>query len=279
MRFAFVIFAVGCLPGVAPAQTPDTVFLEDLTWPEVRDALAAGTTTIIIPTGGTEQNGPHMVLGKHNYLVRYKAGEVARRLGNALVAPVMAYVPEGDVDPPSGHMRFPGTITTPPEVFEQVLEFAARSFRQHGFLDIALLGDSGGNQASQAAVAARLNRAWADTPVRVHHLTDYYPGPGDAWLVTQGEREQDVGTHAGMHDTASLMFLNPAMLRLDEMAPGTRGDGSGSVGNPARSTAAYGEQILEMQIAAAVRQIRALRESSRVTNPATAPRCRSLQEC
>ena len=279
MRFAFVIFAVGCLPGVAPAQTPDTVFLEDLTWPEVRDALAAGTTTIIIPTGGTEQNGPHMVLGKHNYLVRYKAGEVARRLGNALVAPVMAYVPEGDVDPPSGHMRFPGTITTPPEVFEQVLEFAARSFQQHGFLDIALLGDSGGNQASQAAVAARLNREWADTPVRVHHLTDYYPGPGDAWLITQGEREQDVGTHAGMHDTASLMFLNPAMLRLDEMAPGTRGDGSGSVGNPARSTAAYGEQILEMQIAAAVRQIRALRESSRVTNPAAAPRCRSLQEC
>ena len=278
MRFAFVIFAVGCLPGVAPAQTPDTVFLEDLTWPEVRDALAAGTTTIIIPTGGTEQNGPHMVLGKHNYLVRYKAGEVARRLGNALVAPVMAYVPEGDVDPPSGHMRFPGTITTPPEVFEQVLEFAARSFQQHGFLDIALLGDSGGNQASQAAVAARLNREWADTPVRVHHLTDYYPGPGDAWLVTQGEREEDVGTHAGMHDTASLMFLNPAMLRLDEMAPGTRGDGSGSVGNPARSTAAYGEQILEMQIAAAVRQIRALRESSRVTNPAAAPSSWSLQE-
>ena len=278
MRFAFVIFAVGCLPGVAPAQTPDTVFLEDLTWPEVRDALAAGTTTIIIPTGGTEQNGPHMVLGKHNYLVRYKAGEVARRLGNALVAPVMAYVPEGDVDPPSGHMRFPGTITTPPEVFEQVLEFAARSFQQHGFLDIALLGDSGGNQASQAAVAARLNREWADTPVRVHHLTDYYPGPGDAWLITQGEREQDVGTHAGMHDTASLMFLNPAMLRLDEMAPGTRGDGSGSVGNPARSTAAYGEQILEMQIAAAVRQIRALRESSRVTNPAAAPSSWSLQK-
>ena len=278
MRFAFVIFAVGCLPGVAPAQTPDTVFLEDLTWPEVRDALAAGTTTIIIPTGGTEQNGPHMVLGKHNYLVRYKAGEVARRLGNALVAPVMAYVPEGDVDPPSGHMRFPGTITTPPEVFEQVLEFAARSFQQHGFLDIALLGDSGGNQASQAAVAARLNREWADTPVRVHHLTDYYPGPGDAWLITQGEREQDVGTHAGMHDTASLMFLNPAMLRLDEMAPGTRGDGSGAVGNPARSTAAYGEQILEMQIAAAVRQIRALRESSRVTNPAAAPSSWSLQK-
>jgi creatinine amidohydrolase len=255
--------AVGWLPGVVLAQAPGTVFLEDLTWTEVRDALAAGTTTVIIPTGGTEQNGPHMVLGKHNFLVRYKAGEVARRLGNALVAPVMAYVPEGNVDPPTGHMRFPGTITTPPEVFQQVLEFAARSFRQHGFIDIALMGDSGGNQASQAVVAERLNREWADTPVRVHHLTDYYPGPGDAWLVTQGEREEDVGSHAGMHDTTALMFLNPAMLRLDELAPHTSGDGSGVVGNPARSTAAYGEQILEMQIDAAVRQIRALRERSR----------------
>ena len=97
----------------------------------------------------------------------------------------------------------------------------------------------------------------------MHHLTDYYPGPGDTWLVTQGEREEDVGSHAGMHDTASLMFLNPAMLRLDQLAPGTRGDGSGVVGNPARSTAAYGEQILEMQIDAAVRQIRTLRERSR----------------
>lgn len=106
-------------------------------------AVAAGKTTIIIPTGGTEQNGPHMVLGKHNYLVKYKAGEVAKRLGNALVAPVMAYVPEGDVDPPTGHIRFPGTITTPPDLFTKVLEYAARSLKQHGFRDIALLGDSG----------------------------------------------------------------------------------------------------------------------------------------
>ena len=264
MRFIATIgVGVVFLSCHAQVQTPDTVFLEDLTWTEVRDALAAGTTTVIIPTGGTEQNGPHMVLGKHNFLVKHKAGEVARRLGNALVAPVMAYVPEGDVDPPTGHMRFPGTITTPPGVFEQVLEYAARSFRQHGFLDVALLGDSGGNQASQAAVADRLNAEWAGTPVRVHHLTDYYPGPGDAWLVRQGEREEDVGSHAAMHDTASFLFLDPSKLRLDRLERGTGGTGNGVTGHPGRSTAAYGEQILEMQIAAAVRQIRALRESSR----------------
>ena len=236
-RVARVVLGIVVLACTAHTQTPDTVFLEDLTWTEVRDALADGTTTVIIPTGGTEQNGPHMVLGKHNFLVKHKAGEVARRLGNTLVAPVMAYVPEGAVDPPTGHMRFPGTITTPPAVFEQVLEYAARSFKQHGFLDVALLGDSGGNQASQAAVADRLNAEWADTLVRVHHLTDYYPGPGDAWLVTQGEREEDVGSHAAMHDTASFLFLDPSKLRLDRLERGTGGTGNGVTGHPGRSTA------------------------------------------
>jgi creatinine amidohydrolase/Fe(II)-dependent formamide hydrolase-like protein len=257
----FVMVLAWLAPVTVFAQ--DSVFLEDLTWTEVRDALASGKTTVIIPTGGTEQNGPHMVLGKHNYLVRYKAGEVAKRLGNALVAPVMAYVPEGDIDPPTGHMRFAGTITTPNAVFAQVLEYAARSLKQHGFRDIALLGDSGGNQSAQASVAGSLNNEWAPTPVRVHHLTDYYPGPGDDWLRQQGFSADDVGSHAGMHDTSSLMFLNPAMIRLDKRTPGKTGDGTGVVGNPARATAEYGRQIVDMQIAAAVRQIRTLRDSSR----------------
>ena len=261
---AVVTIGVCCIwPVVITAQAPESVFLEEMTWPEVREALEAARTTVIIPTGGTEQNGLHMVLGKHNYLVRYKAGEIARRLGDTLVAPVMAYVPEGDVNPPTSHMRFPGTITTPPDVFKRVLEFAARSLVQHGFEDIALLGDSGGNQAGQQAVSEALNIEWRDTPARVHHLTEFYPGPGDAWLLDQGETPEDVGSHASIHDTASLLFLNPEMLRLDRLDSGVAGDGSGLIGNPSRSTVEYGARILEMQIDAAVRQIRTLRDSSR----------------
>jgi creatinine amidohydrolase/Fe(II)-dependent formamide hydrolase-like protein len=245
------------------AQTPNSVFLEDFTWTELRDAIKAGTTTIIIPTGGTEQNGPHMVLGKHNFLVKYKAGEVAKRIGRTVVAPVVAYVPEGEINPPTGHMRFSGTITTPQDVFAKVLEFAARSFRQHGFRDIAFLGDSGGNQAGQKLVADALNKEWAGTEVRVHHLSDYYPGPGDDWLKTQGLSDEIVGSHASIHDTASLMVLNPSMLRMDKAAPGKSGDGSGVVGNPARSSIEYGKQIIERQIDAAVKQLTALRAAPR----------------
>ena len=242
---------------------PDSVFLEELTWMEVRDAIARGKTTIIIPTGGTEQNGPHIVLGKHNYLVKYKAGEIAKQLGNALVAPVMAYVPEGDVDPPTGHMRYAGTITTPQEVFVKVLEYAARSLKQHGFTDIALVGDSGGNQEGQRLVADALNKEWASTPVRVHHITAYYPGRGDDWVVSQGVSAADVGSHAGTHDTSSLMYINPSMLRFDKLVIGKSGDGQGHTGNPAKATAIFGKRILEMQIEDAVAQIRQLRVSSR----------------
>ena len=255
---------------VAPAFTqapslpqPDSVFLEELTWMEVRDALAAGKTTVIIPTGGTEQNGPHVVLGKHNYLVKYKAGEIAKQLGNALVAPVVAYVPEGDINPPTGHMRYAGTISTPQDVFVKVLEYAARSFKQHGFVDIALVGDSGGNQEGQRLVAAALNKEWASTPVRVHHVTAYYPGRGDDWVVSQGVSAADVGSHAGTHDTSSLMYINPSMLRVDKLVVGKSGDGQGHVGNPAKATALFGRRILEMQIEDGAKQIRELRVTSR----------------
>src|SRR6478752_5276252 len=139
------------LLGLPAAQAAETVFLEELTWTELRDLIRSGKTTIIIPIGGTEQNGPHMALGKHNLRVRYLSEKIARALGDALVAPVIAYVPEGAVSPPTGHMRFPGTITVPEAAFEKVLESAARSFKAHGFRHIVLLGDHGSTQAGQKA--------------------------------------------------------------------------------------------------------------------------------
>src|ERR1700737_2023925 len=124
----------------ALAQAPQTVFLDELTSSELRDQVRAGRRTIIVPIGGTEQNGPHMALGKHNVRAKVLAEKIALALGNALVAPVIAYVPEGGVEPPTAHMRFPGTITVPEEAFEKILEYAARSFKLGGFPDIVFLG-------------------------------------------------------------------------------------------------------------------------------------------
>jgi hypothetical protein len=104
------------------APLPDTVEMADMTWVEVRSAIARGYTVAIVPTGGIEQNGPHMVLGKHDYIVRTAAGRIARELGRTLVTPVVSFVPEGGYDPPTGNMQFPGTLGIPEPVFAQVLE-------------------------------------------------------------------------------------------------------------------------------------------------------------
>src|SRR5947207_4413549 len=172
-RLVFIALLLGTVMQAALAQ-PRTVYLEELTWTELRDQVQAGATTVLVPIGGTEQNGPAMVLGKHNVRAHVLAGKIAAGLGHALVAPVVAYVPEGQVNPPTAHMRFAGTITIPDAAFEATLESAARSFRQHGFRDIVLLGDHGGYQKNMVRVADKLNREWAGSAARVHAVTEYY---------------------------------------------------------------------------------------------------------
>ncbi|HET6599735.1 MAG TPA: creatininase family protein, partial [Burkholderiaceae bacterium] len=172
-----------------------------MTWTELRDRIDGGATTALVPIGGTEQSGPYMALGKHTVRARALAGRIAQRLGHAVVAPVVAYVPEGSIDPPVAHMRFAGTLSVPVPVFEAVLEATARSLCRHGFREVFFLGDHGGYQKSEARVAAKLNREWASRPTcRVHALADYYrtaqTGYVDA-LKARGFDMDEIGTHAG----------------------------------------------------------------------------------
>ncbi|TNE91189.1 MAG: creatininase family protein [Deltaproteobacteria bacterium] len=267
MRLLLLALLPGCAPApeAPPASPPASaprveVFLEAMTTVEVSAALAAGKTTVLIPTGGTEQNGPHMALGKHRYIVEAAAEAIAVELGDALVAPTLSYVPEGELDPPTGHMRFAGTLTVPPDVFGAVVEHAARSLRVHGFTDIVLLGDSGGNQAPLETVAARLNAEWAADPTRVHFAGDYYTNEGFVpWLKEQGATR--IGTHAGIADTSVLLHVAPEHVRTDALAPGTGLDGNGVTGDPTRASAAYGAEGFDRKVRAAVTQIRALRDA------------------
>ena len=260
MKWAITFLVLMMCSLARAADIPNTVFLEELTWTEVRDGIKAGKTTIIFPTGGTEQNGPHMVLGKHNFIVKYTAEHIARRLGNALVAPVLAYVPEGDIDPPTGHMQYPGTITLPQEYFIKVTEYAARSFRVNGFKDIVLIGDSGPNQKGLQIVADMLNKEWANSDVRVHFVPDYYYEDNGfrPWLLSQGETSEGIGTHAGISDTSQLMAIHPNMIRKDKLAPGGDRRTTGVSGDPRRASVAYGKKGLEYKIEAAIAQIRKL---------------------
>jgi creatinine amidohydrolase len=242
----------------AVAQAPDTVFLEELTWTELRDAIRSGKTTIILPTGGTEQNGPHMALGKHNARVKRLSEKIARSLGNALVAPVLAYVPEGPLAPPAGHMRFPGTITVPDAVFQRTLASAAGSFKLHGFRDIVFLGDHGGSQADQRAVAARLNREWAATGVRVHAIDEYYRAADVDFrqlLRSRGYGDGELGAHAGLLDTSLTLAIDPHLVRAGQMKPGRR-DRDGVDGDPSRASAELGRLGEELIVTRAVEAIK-----------------------
>jgi creatinine amidohydrolase/Fe(II)-dependent formamide hydrolase-like protein len=116
-----------------PIAAVDSVFIEDLTWMEVRDAMRAGKTTAIVATGGVEQNGPFLVAGKHNVILRATTEAIARKLGNALVAPIVPFVPEGDIDPPSSHMLYPSTISVTEETFDRLLTDICGSLKSHGF--------------------------------------------------------------------------------------------------------------------------------------------------
>jgi creatinine amidohydrolase len=248
----FVLTVVVLTPAAGAA--PASVFIEDLTLTELRDSIATGKTTVIIPIGGTEQNGPHMALGKHNVRVKLLAGKIAAVLGNALVAPVLAYVPEGRVDPPTAHMRFPGTITIPEDAFQKVIEYAARSLKQHGFRDIVFLGDHGSYQNDETAIAQRLDREWAATPARVHAIPEYYQESEHGFaslLESQGYPAREVGTHAGLADTSLMMALDPSLVRADRLKPG-----EGVNGDPSRASAALGKLGVDLIVAKSVEAIK-----------------------
>ena len=239
------------------------LMLDALTWTEARDRIAAGHTTILLPVGGTEQSGPHMVLGKHNVRVQALAGQIAQALGQALVAPVLAYVPEGNIAPPAAHMRFTGTISIPEAAFEAVLEGAARSFRQHGFKAVVLLGDHGGYQKSLERVAAKLNREWGKAGCQVIALTEYYRASqaGHAELLAaRGFSQTEIGSHAGLADTALALAIAPALVRPDMLAQGAKGgEKLGVYGDPRRASAELGQigvdRIVETSVVALRKQL------------------------
>jgi len=239
-----------------------SVQLEELTWTELRSRIAAGATTVLVPIGATEQNGPHMVLGKHNVRARVLAAEIATQLGNAVVAPVIAYVPEGSIKPPEGHMKFPGTISIPESTFESLLEGTARSFKQHGFRDVVFLGDHGGYQRSEQRVAARLNREWAADPgCRVHALKQYYDVTQSAYvaaLKSRGYSSAEIGRHAGLADTSLALAIDKSLVRSGALnAEAKTGTADGVDGDPRRATAELGQLGVRIIVDASVNAIRA----------------------
>jgi creatinine amidohydrolase len=240
-----------------PIPARDTVFMEDMTWMEVRDALRAGKDTAIVATGGIEQNGPYLAAGKHNVILRLTTEAIARKLGNALVAPIVPFVPEGDIDPPTLHMRYPSTISLTEGTYRALLSEICACLRTHGFRRIVLIGDSGGNQAGMAAVADDLNAKWASGKTRVDFVKEYYDYPGVArWLEAQGVRQVPEGLHDDFAITAQMAAVDPASVRAEERIQAGRFRINGVDLAPLEQTAAWGRRIAEHRAEVTVAALR-----------------------
>jgi creatinine amidohydrolase len=231
-----------------PLPAAQTVFIDEMTWMDVRDALAAGKTTAIITTGGVEPNGPWLVTGKHNYVNRVNCEAIARKLGNALCAPNIAFVPEGGIEPPTSHMTSPGTISLREETFRALLTDVAHSLKMHGFKNVIFIGDSGGNQSGQRAVAEELNKKFAGEAV-VAHVQEYYTyAVVSEHMTKQGLKE---GQSDGLHDdpviTLNMFMADPKSVRYDERVKTGKATINGVDLSDRSKAMAWGKQIVEFR--------------------------------
>lgn len=252
-----MLLVAAALSVAAPAFAADNLLMENMTSYEIRDAIASGKTTVILPSGGTEQNGPNMAIGKHNFRALANAQTIARRLGNALVAEVIVYTPEGTYDPPSGHLRFPGTMGVPEPVYAGVVEGVCRSLKLHGFKNIVLIGDHGSDQDGEKQVADKLNKEWAGSGVRVHAILSYYRGDpeGDAaYMMAHGIKKEEIGNHSDVRDVSQMLAVDPSKVRVDKLEAGN--GKNGVEGDPRHASAEIGRVLINRTIDRTVADIK-----------------------
>jgi len=255
------------------AAKKDLVEFEMMTWPEVKAAMAAGKTTALFYTGGTEQRGPQNVNGGHTLMGREIVRTIAQRLGNAIAMPVLPYTPN------NASADLPGTIGLTPELLGAILERVTDQAMTTGFRNVVLMGDHGGGQPqTYADVAKKMDAKYAAEGRHVYFCDEVYAkaqGDFDKWLQDHGYPSS---SHAGIPDTSTMLYLggDKGWVRKELIAtaegdpvppPGARGRGrandpnapprknNGITGDARRSTAALGKMAFDVKIDYAVKQI------------------------
>jgi creatinine amidohydrolase/Fe(II)-dependent formamide hydrolase-like protein len=236
------------------AQNAGEVEIERMTHAEIYDAIhKQGKTTVLIFNGGTEQRGPHAVLGGHTFMARRTAEAIARRLGNALVSPVLPFSPAGS------HLnaKWPGSVDLTPDLYSKVNEAVVASMVTNGFRNIILMGDHGGGQQELASLARTLDARYSPKDVHVYFCSSVYKEAREdfnAWLKQHG---LPVGTHASIPDTSELMYLGgEEFVRKNRLVTGS--PDNGITGDPRRASAELGKRVFDMKVDYGVEEIRKL---------------------
>lgn len=235
-----------------PIPARDSVWIEELTWMEVRDAMAAGKTTAIIAAGSTEQNGPYVPTGKHVYVLRATAEAIARSLGTALVAPMIPFEP-------GAASSTPGTLQLRPETYEALIEDEAEGLKANGFAHVVLIGDSGGNQRGLANVAKKLSAAWAGSRTTIHFIPEYYDSweaADAAWASLGVPKTLDEGLHDDYSVNAIIATVDPGKIRFEERRASGKASINGQSLLPIETTVANGRALVDIRAKRAVEAIR-----------------------
>jgi creatinine amidohydrolase len=262
------------LLGPALAAQRNSLFIEDMTWTQVRDAISAGKTTAIYYAASIEQNGPGMALGKHVFVAHYLSQKIAAQLGNALVYPTMPFAPTGDwgltnpgtIDPAkkTGHMRYAGSVSLSEETFGAVAHDVALSAIAAGFKNVVLMCDHGGKAQSQLdQVAKAMNMEWGPKGIHVYYIPDLYFKEKEVMK----EQLQKLGIpedkHAGTDDTSELEYIDKMVngnsskwVHTNKLVKGREGDGSGVDGDQTKATLALGKLFTDAKVSFAVNQIK-----------------------
>jgi creatinine amidohydrolase len=270
IKMALAVASVLAAGNMAVAQENEAqVEIELMTYPEIYAAIhEQGKTTVLVVNGGIEQRGPHAVLGGHSLTAKPQAIDIARKLGNALVAPIMPFSIAGRHLNP----KTPGSVHIPGPVFAAVNEAIVDSMVVNGFKNIVLMGEHGGGQKELAEVAKTTNAKYSPQGVHVFFCGDFYE-------KTQNEFQQWVianhlppSTHGGIPDTSLMMYLGgDGWVRKDKMVagdpllpPGTPRDpntplvDNGVIGDPRPSTPEMGKRYFDLKTKNAVAQVQGM---------------------
>ena len=261
---ATLILAAGSARA-APRAQADLVEFEKMTWVEVKAALAAGKTTALIYTGGTEQRGPQLANGDHNLVARAQVEAIARELGNAIFLPVLPYTPN-DAE------ALPGTIGITNELLAAMLERITEQAILNGFRNVILMGDHAGGQPQvYEEVANKLNARYG--ALRVFYCDQVYRPANDAFDQYLAQHGYPPGLHGYLFDTSEMMYLDKdnTWVRRDLVSSavgdpvvdgkvqiGPQSPYNGIQGDARRSTVELGKRAVDMKVDYAVRQIRSL---------------------
>jgi len=265
-------FAIGVANAqdLPPAQAQPVVDIELLTWPEIYKAIHdQGKTTAIIFDGGTEQRGPQGVTGAHTFIAHATADAIARKLGNALVAPIIPYSIN------RANAELPGTIGLSSAVFAELNEQVAEQLIANGFSNVVLIGDHGGGQKEIKEVAAKLDAKYAGKGIRVVYSDGPYTKANDEFFAWLDKNGYPPSTHAGIPDTSEMLYLegNQNWIRK-ELLPTALGDAprkpgqaadpnvkpihNGISGDARRSSYELGKRFIDLKIQYGVEQIQEL---------------------